>query len=654
MKYIIPILIALLTSELATAQLYAENDSYIFSRGTNIFVKQEVNLTGTTAMYMRGESQLMQEDNVDNLGSGFISLYQEGDANEFTYNYWSSPVSSEDTGTDGNVGFSRTILHYPITGGFNNDFVRDAGDAVFLPVPNYDGVADDGTSTNPLEIAGYWLWNFDSSGNTTAGYAGWIPFQDDVILLEPGYGFTMKGIQPTPTSPNYREFNGETGQRYDLRGRANNGTINVGVANDRGTLAGNPYPSALDLKRFLQENSEHTDGAGNDVKIDPEVQFWESQPETSHQLVSYLGGYGVYVPLGFDPGSEDGFDNSGAYNEAIFARYDTNGEPITSTAQTGGSTVDGGRRYAAVGQGFFINRTNTAIPSTESTFQRTATEFITDGVFIGSDGGTSIIGEEAEFNNSMRVWQKENGTTSVFKNGEQIQSTSNGLKLMTLNVVHRDLYVRPLKFVFSPQTSLAYDHAWEGMLNNRQGNDAYINVDGIELSLSSQAFDQDLRIPLGVEVRHENGDARLVEFEMGELLNFDPSEVYIYDKQTETYYDVKNENQFILLEPNHYLDRFELTFNKNSTLSNEDLDLSGVVIYQNNDLKELKILNPNMLDVRNITIYDLAGRVVTELDKRETESNYTVETGSFTTGIYIARVTTKDDAVKAIKVSIDN
>lgn len=351
--------------QVASAQLYAENNSYLFSKGTNIFVKKKVRLRGGSVMYMRNEAQLLQEENVPNEGSGFISVYQEGTSNEYTYNYWSSPVSTESTGSDGNVGFRRTIFHYPITGGSEEEFARAAGDAVFLNPPNYEGTSDDGTGSRPLEIAGYWLWNFDSSGNTDTGYAGWIPFQDDTTTLDVGLGFTMKGVQSPASSPNFRTFNGATnpGQRYDIRGRANNGDISVGVADDNGTLAGNPYPSALDLKRFLQVNSEHV--SGNDVKIDPAVSFWESQQESSHFLIDYLGGYGQYVPLGFDSGSDNGFANSGSYSEPCFRRTDNNGNIRTSTLQTGGGTEPGGRRYAPIGQGFFIFRTNTAIPETE-------------------------------------------------------------------------------------------------------------------------------------------------------------------------------------------------------------------------------------------------------------------------------------------------
>lgn len=658
MKNFILLVTAALCSQIAAAQLYAENNSYIFSKGSDIFVREKVRLRNGSFLYLRGESQLLQKDDVDNEGSGLLSVYQEGTTNEYTYNYWSSPVSNANTGIDGNVGFSRTVIKYPITGGVVDEFSRQAGDPIFLNAPNYNGVTDDGTLTNRLRIAGYWLWNFDSSGNATTGYAGWIPFQDNSTVLEPGYGFTMKGTRTRAgNTPNRRSFNGSVGQRYDFRGRANNGTITMGVGNDNATLIGNPYPSAVDLKRFLEENAQHTDGAGNDVLINPEIRFWESVEETSHRLIDYLGGYGVYSPQGFEPGNNDGYETEGTYIEPIFRRTDNDGNILTSTAQTGGGSTDGARRYAAVGQGFFVCRTNTAVPATENSFAATPTPFITDGVVIGTDNGSNILGSIISFNNEMRQWRKENGTSSVFKRGTNNNSSnsSNSTVSMTLNVIHRGEYVRPLKMVFHPSTSQDYDHAWEVPVNNRLENDAYVDIEGGEYILSTQNFDVNMRIPIGLEVQHDNGQARLVEFEVPEELrqNFDPAEIYLYDGLSGIYHDIKSRNQFILVQPGHYTDRFEITFT-NATLSNPDYEFSGVEIFQNNNIQKLTVLNPDMLDVKDITLYDLAGRLVTKLDNLDAEANYSLSTETFSTGIYIAKVTTKDDLEKTAKVSISN
>ena len=321
------------------------------------------------------------------------------------------------------------------------------------------------------------------------------------------------------------------------------------------------------------------------------------------------------------------------------------------------TNTSGGRRYAAIGQGFFIQRTNTEVEAGPNAFARAATFGITPGVeFPGTNDGTGspLLGENVVFNNSMRLWAKENAVTSVFKSGNSSNSGSTPIRelpSMIVNVVHLDTYVRPLNFVFDPGTTQGYDHAWEAQIIGRVNNDAYIKIGPGEYSLSSQAYDESMRIPLGVQVSGNN--PRIVEFELAKLVQFDPTNIYVHDMYNDIYYNIKNGNHRLLLQPGHYTDRFEITFT-NTTLSNDKFDLTNIEIYQNNKLKQLSVLNPEMKDVKNISLFDLAGRLVIEVVAENIENNYTIGTQSFSTGIYIAKVTTKDDFEKTVKVSISN
>jgi hypothetical protein len=652
-NYILILMIAFI-GQFSFAQLYAENSSFIFSKGTDVFVKEKVKLEAGTFFYLRGEAQLLQNDDVDNEGAGIVSLYQEGTTNAHSYNYWSSPVSKNDTGVDGNVGFRRTQIMYPITGGATttNDFSILSGTSTFLNAPNYDGRSDGGTLGSPLRIAGFWLWNYDSSGNHLVGPSGWIPLQTNTTTLKAGYGFTMKGVAAPTDHPNYRAFNGTIGQRYDLRGRANNGTITAGIANDNSSLLGNPYPSALDLKRFLDVNANEATA----VKIDPEIQFWESQIETSHFSIDYNGGYGIYTPLGFAPGNENGYANSGTYTSPIFRRADNNGFILTTSNVSGGDVfTSGGRRYAPIGQGFFVQRTNTAIEQTLNSFQRDATDGITDGVVIGSSGGINITGDQVVFTNAMRLWVKENSVTSIFKNGNNSSDSVmvRELPSMIVNVVHQGTYVRPLQFVFDPSTSQNHDHGWEAQIMGRLQSDSYIKIANGEYSLSSQPYDESMSIPIGLQIEENGTTPTLVEFELAKLVEFNPANIYLHDTYNGIYHNIKNGNQLLLLQPGHYEDRFEITFT-NSTLSNPTFDLSTIEVYQNNNLKQLSVLNPELKNIKNISLFDLAGRLVIEVVNNNVESNYNIGTEAFSTGIYIAKVITNDDLEKTVKVSIAN
>jgi hypothetical protein len=688
MKNFIYFLLVIFTCELTMAQLTVQGDHFIYSKGTDIFVKEGINLKDPNSkFYLRGEAQLIQASNISNTGAGIISLFQEGTANVYSYNYWSSPVSNQSTGINGNVGFRNFQIKYPtvaIEGGvspLSTDYTMTSGDSQILPYNSQFGQSDDGNvNGTPLRISGRWLWTYDSGGSATTGYAGWSIFNGSQTT-KTGYGFTMKGVVDNGTLNN-TTFNGAIGQRYDFRGRPNNGTIYVGVGNDNATLAGNPYPSALDLKKFLQVNAGNQGGAlVNDVKMDPWVEFWESQEESSHMLNSYIGGYGRYVPLGFNTEILTGeFITTGTYQEAVFRRVNNDGT-INLSAPSGGppgppggalgSTdgnilSDGKRRYAAVGQGFFISRTNTNIDYSESVpgipdaFEQVATTNISPGV-NGGILGPGITGEAIEFNNSMRVFQRENQTNSFFKvtpgnSDPQSAVAANQIPKMIINVIPDGLYARPLSFIFHDSTSQDYDYAWEGPISGRVTTDAYIKIEsGGEFGLSSQAFDENMSIPLGVQIASSFTVPIDVEFEIAFMMNFDPANVYLHDLQTGTYHDIKSGNKTLLIASGHHTDRFEITFkNTSDALSNNLIEEADFDVFQNNRTRELLILNPNLRKLTNITLYDLSGRLIFSNQPTTNQVSYSFNTTSLPNAIYIAKITTIDNEETSVKVSISN
>jgi hypothetical protein len=685
MKNFVYFLLVIFTCEMATAQLTVKGANFIYSKGTDIFVKEEINLENTDSkLFLREEAQLIQGDNTTNEGAGVISLFQEGTSNEYSYNYWSSPVSNQTTGINGNVGFINTQIKYPTVdlslSPLTTDYTAEFGQSQILPYSITEGQSDNGAiGGTELRIAGRWLWTYDSGGNATTGYAGWSIF-NGAQTTRTGYGFTMKGVIDNGTLNN-GAFNGATGQRYDFRGRPNNGTILVGVGNDNATLAGNPYPSALDLKRFIEVNAGNPGGTSvNDVKMDPWVDFWESRVENSHLLTSYEGGYSRYVPLGFAKEASTGeFTSTGAYQEAVFRRTNNDGTinlsmpssgppspPGVFSSNNGNVLEDGKKRYAAIGQGFFISRTNTAVDYSENVngvpdaFEQAATANISPGV-NGGILGPGITGEAIEFNNSMRVFQREDGTSSFFKvapgtSDPQSAIAARQIPKMIVNVVPNGLYARPLSFIFDDSTSQAYDYAWEGPISGRIHTDAYIKIGTTgEYALSSQAFDQNMSIPLGVQVASSFTAPIDVEFEIAFMINFDPANVYLHDIQTGTYHDIKTANATLLIAPGHYTDRFEITFKDTTgTLGNDNLEATNFDIFQNNSARELTFLNPDLQNVVSISLYDLSGRMVFSDNPKNAQASYSFNTASLSSAIYIAKVSTNNNKETAVKVSISN
>ena len=143
------------------------------------------------------------------------------------------------------------------------------------------------------------------------------------ILCLPGYGFIMKGTDVTVHGD---PFDDPNTQRYDFRGRPNNGDmvipIQVGVPFTDGniynySLTGNPYPSALNLYECS--------GMRDNTEIDS-FKFWdEDRSINSHLYVDNKGGYGTWLP-----GANDA--DPGIYTVPTFLDYDNSGNP------SGGST----------------------------------------------------------------------------------------------------------------------------------------------------------------------------------------------------------------------------------------------------------------------------------------------------------------------------
>ncbi|MGJ8685410.1 MAG: T9SS type A sorting domain-containing protein [Nonlabens sp.] len=661
MKNFILSFIAFLFVASVSAQVYV-GDGFIYSKGTDLYAKGKINLTTNGKIYLRGEAQLIQGDDTPNEGPGVLSVFQEGTATNYDYNYWSAPVG-EPTAT-GNQGFLNSQIHFPTLQagftetGFDNtaveadlrtNYVINSQQSTILNTSIRDGITDDQTSSGvvqPLRIAGRWLYSYRNGG----GYSGWAAFNGATTSLDAGYGFSMKGT--TGAGPN--KFTG--GQRYDFRGRPNNGNITVTVETDDNTLVGNPYPSALDLKQFLIDaNYDRTAPAGDELansEIDNAVLFWE-QYSTSHQLTDYEGGYGTYVPGGVTNATLDangkytGVDN-GMYSYPTYTRFDSAGNITSGNVASGpvspsGATVS--RRYAAIGQGFMISRAES--------IDDVSTPSVTEPTFALGTSGTAL------FTNRQRAFYKEDAD-SYFKaapgSGNNNPLSGNPIYIrpkLKLNIKVNDTYVRQLLLAFGDDSTDNLDWGLEGKINaNRQDTDVYMPQFGNEYVIKTIPFAVTKTVDLGVDIAANN---TTLEFHVGGFENFDTQNVLIHDKYNNTYHDVKNGSFTTILNAGQIDDRFEIVFENPTTLSNDSVSTDDQFdIVQNNNRQLLTVHNPNGLEVSDITLYDLAGKQVIASKEGTSNSAYTFETGNISSGIYIVRVLTSNQQEVAVKVSINN
>ncbi|WP_299112647.1 choice-of-anchor D domain-containing protein [uncultured Winogradskyella sp.] len=264
----------------------------ISETGNGLSVSHYLSLTGK--IDLEGESQLVQteDSDLDIIGSGELEKDQQGTADTFTYNYWSSPVGATD--------IAKNDHRYTV-----QDVMLDGTNPI-----NFSSSGLNGAATNPIRIADYWIWKF--ANLTSDDYSAWQHVRRTGDI-DAGEGFTMKG----PGTGSIL-----TDQNYVFLGKPNNGDITLTINAGNDYLVGNPYASAIDADEFIADNTA-TSGT---------LYFWEHWGGGSHILREYEGGYALYNLSGGVPAPA----------------------PDPDVAQVGVGTKTPGQ-YIPVSQGFFVS-----------------------------------------------------------------------------------------------------------------------------------------------------------------------------------------------------------------------------------------------------------------------------------------------------------
>ena len=264
--------------------------------GNGITISHYLSLNGK--LDLEGESQLIQTENSDLIVglNGKLERDQQGTADTFTYNYWSSPVGETNTGLN---DYSYSV----------QDIMQD-GD---IPV-NFLGSGYNGAASSPIQISDYWIWKF--ADLTNDDYSAWQHIRASGTI-HAGEGFTMKG-------PGTGSIVSE--QNYVFNGKPNNGDITLTITSGNEYLVGNPYASALEANEFINDNPN----------LSGTLYFWEHWGGGSHILQEYQGGYSLYNLSGGVPAPA----------------------PDPDVAQVGVGTKTPGP-YVPISQGFFVTGTST-------------------------------------------------------------------------------------------------------------------------------------------------------------------------------------------------------------------------------------------------------------------------------------------------------
>lgn len=605
-----------LASNAVFSQMYVSPNSYVFNRGSLVYIKGDLELNGASStFYLRNEGQLVQgtTSTSNNRGLGSLSVFQEGTSNQYRYNYWCSPVGAP-SATAGNSNFGVSLLQQPTS-------VTASTPAGMLST-SYNG------QSNPLQISTAWIYRF-LAGTT---YSNWQS-SGASTNIEAGQGFTMKGTSgsdftdvgeavvnnpytpgtpgPPPGPPVVT-----SAQRYDFRGKPNDGNITVNLLPNSSTLTGNPYPSALDVNAFLLD----TDNANCTAT----AFYWDQEANpTSHNIVSYVGGYGAYVPMALGV--------NGVYTPATYQTFNLDGTVNNNNAGTGSSYQ---RRFAPIGQGFLV-----------------------------TGDATLVAPNTVTLKNSHRAYYKEALPDSQFaKSGSQGSNGNKNLNetpqnefsfgLIRLKVTMNNLYSRELALALTNQATDGVDRGMDGKSPDvaSTATDSYFFLDNTQYVIQSVPFDVTKRIKLGVKVTADNTN---FSFSLKQVQDFDTTQpIYIYDALDNSYHSINQNPYNVVLQAGTNNNRFELTF-QNNALNVDETITSDFLIVQNNDNQTLTVNNPNGLDIKSADLFDISGKLIFKKVDLGVDSSYEFSTTGLSDGVYIAKIISVDGKSKAQKVIIE-
>ena len=460
--------------------------------------------------------------------------------------------------------------------------------ATILASNVYDGTA------NPFAISPYWIYKFTTHNSS---YSDWVQAGSSATI-NTGEGFTMKGSSGTDTTTVDGVQNNPDGkqQRYDFRGKPNDGTINIPVLTGEWSLTGNPYPSAIDLQAFLND----------DLSCTGIAYFWEQDKTiNSHYIADYRGGYATYSA-------------GDIYIPAVFYSYNNNGAEITNVESPGNIYQ---RKYSPIGQGFMI-----------------------EGAVNGN----------AQMKNSYRVFVKEG-----VDNLSQFEKTTNAKKAATSNVQPQIRFntlldngpVSQMVLAFDPLSTDGVDRAKDAASPNDGPSNNYFVIENNEYVINVMPFSIDKKIAIGFR----NVDQANYKVTVNQMLNIpEVTNVYIHDITANLYYDIKNSVFDVTLPAGTNNTQYEITF-KNGTLGVDNfVNQSDFVVRQDNSVKKVIITNPLQKELVSYGLYGVMGKLIFNKTQLGTDSSYSFSTSNLSDGIYIVKLTEADKLEMGTKIIVKN
>ncbi len=508
---------------------------------TELVVEKGVTLTSGD-LRLVNEAQLIQKHTGTNANSGTKNLLrdQQGTVDVYNYNYWSSPVSGA-TANQYQVG---EVLFDGSDAGTNPFTPQQVTFSSASPWNGTPATLTAGTVTTPTNLESYWIWKFENQ--TIDDLNGWTLLRNNTAI-NAGIGFTLKGNGAATAN-----------QNYTFKGKPNDGTYTYVLGVGNSTMLGNPYPSALDANKFINDNAAVLSDVNTPSATTGAIYFWEHWGGNSHYQSDYQGGYATYTLAGGTP-------------------------PTSHPLVNGGGTSSGinGQRYIPVAQGFFVE---------------------------SNTGGTVTI------DNSQRIFKVEAADSHFFRNANNPSQTDEVDTTPRIRLAYNNPqgYYRQIMTAFIDQTHDRHDIGYDARMADVNNDDMFWETNNVPFVIDARPFSIEKQIPIGLHVSTE-GTHKIYLFEAENFTN----PIYILDTETGYTTDIRQGDFEVDLVAGEYLDRFKLVFQPQSPLDINDVLNENLNVFYTNTSQEIVIKNPNAIKILDVSIFDAIGKLIKKVNQNE-------------------------------------
>jgi hypothetical protein len=456
------------------------------------------------------------------------------------------------------------------------------------------------------------------SYNTTinGGIGCWQPLSSSEIMI-PTKGYIVKAPDTYSTSTQSK-----TSYTATFTGVPNNGTILIPISkgtdanvsstisetDDEWNLIGNPYPSAIDLNKVMNLDT-------NKDVVDGTVYLWKQMTQLTASYTDPFYGDTVlnYTLKDYTPINKTGGTKITSYNST---EVKTN--PIN---------------IIAVGQSFFIKAASTM-----------------------TDGTTANI----TLNNSVRTTAIENKTSKI-SSDEPIEKNR-----IWLNLTNNSGAFSQILIGYLTGATQEMDNGYDAESFGGNNVTFYSVLSEKKLTIQGRAlpFDDTDNITLGYKAAKKGNYSIRIDHIDG---LFENQSIYLVDTVLGVVQDLKESPYTFYTLVGSFDDRFELKYSIDTQVADESsndatlavnqntLNNDALTIYYSRDTNKLNINNDSSdSTIQKVTLYNLLGQSIatSQVDNLD-QNNIQITYNNLNDGIYIAKLTTSNGEISK-KIIVSN